>query len=121
NVGLNRAINTNTLLPMREVMEQLFVQDAQGKPVPELATSFTLADDMQSATIKLRENVSFHDGTPFNADAVVTHYDWLFSLKNGISLASINRIASLEKVDDHTVKMTFKGPWATVLSSISAP
>src|SRR5690606_3500920 len=43
NVGLNRAINTNTLLPMREVMEQLFVLDDKGQPVPELATSFTLA------------------------------------------------------------------------------
>lgn len=121
NVGLNRAINTNTLLPMREVMEQLFVLDEKSQPVPELATSFTLADDMQSAVIELRKNVRFHDGTPFNADAVIAHYNWLFNLKNGVNLASIDRLASLEKVDEHTVKMIFKGPWATALSSIAMP
>lgn len=121
NVGLNRAINTNTLLPMREVMEQLFVLDDKGQPIPELATSFQLAEDMQSAIIELNKNVTFHDGTPFNADAVIAHYTWLFNLKNGVNLSSIDRIASLEKVDEHTVKMLFKGPWATALSSIAMP
>lgn len=121
NVGLNRAINTNTIMPMREVLEQLFVQDENGTPVPELALSFDLADDMQSAVIKLREGVKFHDGTVFDADAVIAHYNWIFSLTNGVNIASIDRIDSLEKIDDHTVKMTFKGPWATALSSISAP
>src|SRR5258707_1176507 len=38
---------------------------------PMLADSWQMSADLKSCTIKLHQGVTFHDGTPFNADAVV--------------------------------------------------
>jgi len=48
-----------------------------GKIVPFLAESIEGTDDLLTYTITLRDGVTFHDGTPLNADAVVKHFDRL--------------------------------------------
>src|SRR5919198_3664099 len=53
---------------MMAVEERLFDMDAKGRLVPELALSATPSEEGTTWTIKLRQGVSFHDGTPFNAD-----------------------------------------------------
>jgi peptide/nickel transport system substrate-binding protein len=79
---------------------------------PSLATSWTF--DGTSATFKLRQNVKFQDGTPFNADAVVFNYrrvwDTTFAANTGVKfpLVATIPIASVEKMDDATVKVNFK-------------
>ena len=42
---------------------------------PALADSWDISDDGSTYTFHLREGVSFHDGTPFNADAVKFNFD----------------------------------------------
>src|SRR6516162_10350227 len=46
-----------------------------GKPQPKLALSWTPSDDFKTWTFKLRPGVKFHDGTPFNAQAVKENFD----------------------------------------------
>ncbi len=48
-----------------------------GEIAPFLAESFEPSEDLTSLTMTLREGVTFHDGTPLNADAVVKHFDRL--------------------------------------------
>jgi len=78
---------------------------------PSLATSWTF--DGTSATFKLRPSVTFQDGTPFNADAVVFNYrrvwDTTFDANKGVKfpLAATIPFKSVEKVDDMTVKVNF--------------
>ena len=69
------------------IEERLFDMDAKGKLVPELGLSASPSKDGKSWTIKLRKGVSFHDGTPFNADAVVEHWERLLDPKNHYSRA----------------------------------
>jgi peptide/nickel transport system substrate-binding protein len=79
--------------------------------VPALATSWTY--DGLSATFKLRQNVKFQDGTPFNADAVVFNYrrvwDTTFDENKRAKFPYANTVPfkSVEKIDDATVKVTF--------------
>ena len=53
------------------VTENLVYRGLDGKLVPWLAESWTSSRDGRSVTFKLRRDVKFHDGTPFNADAEI--------------------------------------------------
>ena len=52
------------------LLETLVKLDNNGKPTPSLALSWSPSDDFKTWTFKLRPDVKFHDGTPFNAAAV---------------------------------------------------
>ena len=60
------------------VYETLIAVGKDGKFAPQLATEWQIAN--KTITFKLRQGVVFHDGTPFNAQAVVTN---LNDVKNG--------------------------------------
>ena len=55
--------------------ENLLYRGPDGKLVPWLAESWTRRADGRSVTFKLRRDVKFHDGTPFNAEAVKFNFD----------------------------------------------
>src|SRR5213592_592081 len=57
------------------ILETLVRLDDAGNPAPGLAVSWTHSDDFRTWTFKLRQGVKFHDGTPFNAQAVA----WTFA------------------------------------------
>ncbi len=94
------------------VMERLFDMDDEGNLIPELGLSVKPLDDGKTWMVVLRKGVSFHDGTPFNADAVVLHWNRMLNPENryrGLSLLST--IVSVSKVDEHTVQFLLKHPW----------
>src|SRR6185369_4373057 len=104
------------------VEERLFDMDSKGNLVPELALSAKPAKDGKSWIIKLRQGVSFHDGTPFNADAVVSHWQRLLDPKNKyFALSGIEPIESVRKMDDLTVRFNLKHPWAAFRNALSEP
>uniref|UniRef100_UPI002632969E ABC transporter substrate-binding protein n=1 Tax=uncultured Maritalea sp. TaxID=757249 RepID=UPI002632969E len=57
------------------VFEGLTRIDQNGGVQPSLATSWTISDDGMTYTFTLKEGVTFHDGTGFDADDVVFTYD----------------------------------------------
>jgi peptide/nickel transport system substrate-binding protein len=57
------------------IFDTLVSLDDNGKPQPKLALSWTPSEDFKSWTFKLRPGVKFHDGTPFNAQAVKENFD----------------------------------------------
>ena len=71
---------------------------------PMLAESWKESDDGMEVTFKLREDVTFHDGSPFSADDVI------YFIETGLASTSFSSrispyIAAYEKVDDYTVKL----------------
>ena len=71
-----------------------------GKVEPFLARSIESNDDLTEYEIDLREDVSFHDGTPLNADAVVEHFERLKDPATRCScFAKVAQIASMETPD----------------------
>lgn len=70
------ATDSNTLYVITQVMEGLVALDPEtSEVVPALATDWTISDDGLAYTFNLREGVTFHDGSEFNADAVKYNYD----------------------------------------------
>ena len=106
--------------------DTLFYQNEQAKVVPMLATEKSVSKDGLVWTFKLRHGVKFHDGTPFTAEAVKAGLDRALDPKLKVPLRfMITMIDRVEVVDDYTVKIHLKYPYAPldyVLSAtISAP
>jgi peptide/nickel transport system substrate-binding protein len=80
------------------------------KPVPMLATHWEIAEDGLTWTFYLREGVKFHDGTPFTAEAVKFSLERI--LKRSVPARGIFKIASMEIVDNYTIRITNTEPWA---------
>jgi peptide/nickel transport system substrate-binding protein len=75
--------------------------NADASVAPWLATSWEVAADKMSITFKLRQGVQFHDGTPFNAQAVKFNFDAIIAAK------ATGFWKSVEVIDDYTVKVNF--------------
>lgn len=81
-LGLDPALSSDveSYRITRQILEGLVgVDQTTGKPTPLLATEWTESDEGRSYTFKLRTDVTFHDGTPFNADAVCINFNRWFA------------------------------------------
>jgi peptide/nickel transport system substrate-binding protein len=85
--------------------------DDSGKAVPKLAESWTHSDDYKTWTYKLRSGVKFHDGTPFNAQAVAFNIARQKDPNNRCRCAFyIQGTEKVEAVDDLTVVFHLRDP-----------
>ena len=102
------------------VYDSLFVFDKDFKATPYLAESSSWNPEYTSLTIKLRQGVTFHDGTPLNAEIVklnldVSRGDAEATAKTGLApllfIFVFQNIASIDAPDDSTVVINTKVPW----------
>jgi peptide/nickel transport system substrate-binding protein len=81
----------------------------------------TVAKDGKSVTWKLKKDVTWHDGKPLTADDVVFTYEYVMDKETAaVSAGTYAGVASVEKVDDLTVKVNFKDvtpAWADLFTS----
>jgi peptide/nickel transport system substrate-binding protein len=91
--------------------------DPDGNVVPVLAAELPstqnggLAKDLTSVTWRLKKGVTWHDGKPFTADDVVFNYEFVMDSANKtVTTGSYTEISKIDKLDSHTVKLTFKKP-----------
>lgn len=105
-----------------QIYESLVAFDAEGNIVPNLAESWEVSDDGLEYTFILHDGVTFHDGTPVNAEAVKFTFDrFIAEETSNPSKASIGPLSGAEVVDDLTVKLTFESPFAPLLSFLTDP
>ena len=89
-----------------QIYETLYRIDPEtGESMPLLAAGLPeYSDDGTTVTIPLQEGVTFHDGTPFNSEAVKYTFELIMDPDFGSARASIaNSIESIECPDDYTV------------------
>lgn len=101
------------------IFDPLVRTDANAKPIPALAESWTV--DGNVWLFKLRPNVKFSDGSPFTADDVVFTYARVPKVPNSPSSFSLflSSVAKVEAVDSLTLKITTKGPSPVLLANLS--
>ena len=95
-------------------MESLVFRTTAARFHPVLATSWTVAPDGKSITFALRKGVKFHDGTDFNADAAKWNMDRFMAAQPG----TVPQWASIDKVDDYTVKLNLNTFQNTILNAL---
>ena len=75
--------SANSLAPASHIYEGLIgFNPGTTETISALATSWDVSDDNLEWTFNLREGVKFHDGTDFNADAVVFNFERWWDLDN---------------------------------------
>lgn len=95
---------------------------------PSLAESWTISDDGKSYTFKLRSGVTFHDGSPFNAEAVKFNFDRMLKEDHpyhdtgpfplSFFFSTVEEVAA---DDDLTVTFKLSTPYAPFLSNLAYP
>jgi len=113
---------------MDNIFEGLLEYEAGTTDIkPCLATSWEASTDGTEIVFKLRKGVKFHDGTDFNADAVVFSFARQYDTTNpyhqygewaywGYMFSDVEK---MEKIDDYTVKLVLKRPNASIMTSLA--
>jgi peptide/nickel transport system substrate-binding protein len=105
---------------MRSIYDSLVVALPDHQFGPWLAKSWEVAPDGLSYTFQLRQDVKFHDGTAFDAQAVKFNLDRIKDPKNAlIALADIGSYESSDVVDAYTIRVQFSRPFAPFLVNLS--
>src|SRR6056297_1818860 len=87
--------------------------------IPMLATGWDWNEDGTVLTMTLREDVTFHDGTPFNAEAVAANIDRSKNFETSRRKSEVRSIESWEVVDEFTIAMTLSAPDATLIAQFA--
>lgn len=102
----------------RPMFDQLVDFDQSGKPDPSrsLATSWEFGQSPPSITFTLRQGVQFHDGTPFNAEAVKKNIERILdpAIKS-LARVTFSNIKSVEVLGEHKVRLNLSAPWGAGL------
>ncbi|MBR1210836.1 ABC transporter substrate-binding protein [Bradyrhizobium sp. JYMT SZCCT0180] len=104
------------------IFDTLTYLDDQGKAQPKLALSWSSSEDFKTWTFKLRPGVKFHDGTPFNAQAVKENFDRQKDPANKCRCAFyISFIKDVQAPDELTVVYNLNDPSVNLPAIISVP
>ncbi|MGE3619026.1 MAG: ABC transporter substrate-binding protein [Acidimicrobiia bacterium] len=76
---------------------------------PMLATEWTFVDDGKALELKLRDDVTFHDGEAMDAAAVKASIERAKTLPGSTAAPKLASITAVEVVDDHTVRLVLDG------------
>jgi peptide/nickel transport system substrate-binding protein len=87
--------------------------------IPQLATGWTWSDDGKVLTMDLRDGVTFHDGTPFDAEAVKANIERSKNLPESRRKSEVKSIESVEVSGPLQVKITLGAPDATLLAQFA--
>ena len=93
-----------------------------------LADSWEISEDGTEYTFTLREGITFHDGSPLNAEAVKFNFDRMLDESHPYHDTGpfplsffFSAIEATEAVDELTVKFTLNAPYAPFLSNLAYP
>jgi peptide/nickel transport system substrate-binding protein len=103
------------------MFEGLYTFDSSNAPVPLLAASDEASADGKTITIKLREDVTFHNGEPMtSADVLASLKRWGEFGSRGALL--FDNVDSVEATGDHEITIKLKasfGPWKNLMAFIN--
>jgi peptide/nickel transport system substrate-binding protein len=122
--GIDPHLNASSELgiPLASVYDTLIFRDPEtGEFVPGLSESWSISPDGLTYTFYLRHDVTFHDSTTFNAQAVEANLEYVMNPDHHSQKASfmLGPLQNVEIIDDHTVELHLSEPFAPLLDSLS--
>ncbi|WP_321333270.1 ABC transporter substrate-binding protein [Breoghania sp.] len=89
------------------------------KMIPQLATAWSWSDDGKTLTMELRQGVTFHDGEPFNAEAVAYNIERSMTLPESKRKSEFASVEKTEVTGEYEIKFHLKNPDATLLAQLA--
>ena len=100
---------------MYPMYDTLLTLDENADAAPMLATKWEYSSDGTSLTLTLRDDVKFHDGTPFNADAVKVNLERVLNTADSPVHSQLKTVQSVTVQDPTTVVIALSSPDASLL------
>lgn len=125
---LCKATAVFTKMIVANALDTLIAKDpATGLYYPGLAKAWEISPDGVSITLYLREDVTFHDGTPFNAEAVKANFDHIANTpdcagKEAYSKLGVgSSLAGYQVLDEYTIQITYNQINARMVENMADP
>ena len=100
--------------------EKLYDVDEELQLIPQLAAELPeVSEDGKTVTIKLRDDVTFNDGTKFDAEAVKTSLDRHRELEGSARTSELSAVTAVKVVDPTTVELTLSAPFAPLTAQLA--
>lgn len=104
------------------IYDPLTTRNAEGEIVPYLAESVEPNEDFTEWTVTLRPDVTFHDGSPLDAQAMKTIFDEYLTAEGANTAGALGReVQSLDVVDDLTIRYVLNQPNAAWPDTLTGP
>lgn len=113
NLDPHVSYSRHTWIVAYQLFDMLLMADENKNLHPYLAKSWEVSEDGLHYTFYLRDDVVFHDGTPFNAEAVKYNFERIVDPETGsIMIADLlgKEFESVEVIDEYTVRINFSAP-----------
>lgn len=101
------------------IFEPLLRYGEEGELEPALAESWETSKDGLTTTFKLREDVQFTDGEPFDASAAVWNFEQWVGKDEYLSVGSSQSIKSVKAAGDYELIVTLSEPYSALLQELS--
>jgi peptide/nickel transport system substrate-binding protein len=101
------------------ICDKLFDIDAKLKVVPQLALSSDTSEDGKLVTIKLRPNVTFHDGEKFDAEAAKFSLERHMTMQGSFRKPELAAVDHIEVADPLTIKLVLKSPFSPLIAQLT--
>ena len=121
--------DTNAISATRGMYEPLVGFDEDRNFIGVLAENWDISEDGLTYTFHLRDGIKFHDGTDFNADAVVANFDRILDESNGLRRTpnwyitaedgSTTPRVTVTAEDESTVTFVLNEGWSTFLNKLA--
>ncbi len=124
NYDIHQGASSSVLTHLYNNLVRLSLVDGLQSIIPDLATSWEVAEDGLTYTFTLREGVKFHDGAAFSADDVVATFTRIINPPEGGVVPMKNDVAvvqSVTAVDPQTVQFVLSSPRAYFLTLLTGP
>lgn len=115
---LDPALSTATseYVVLNQIFDTLLTFDENGDVAPNLATSWEISEDGLTYSFELRDDVTFHDGTPFDAEAMKFSLERTMNMPAGAFVEQLSNIEAVTVTGDHSLEITLAEPQGAFLT-----